>query len=158
MHVFFFPKTKQKNWPKKTPNKITYLYTHTWGRRRKPALARRRTSLTCHQQMSCRKLVLSQPWSVCPRRPQPCKIGTRDANVLLKRKDRQTDGQTGLPYETSFGSVDEMPPVSCVILPADVFGVMPQSAYLRKAVDNTKCNTAFKPDIIGFRPGVFNLF
>lgn len=50
-----------------------------------------------------------------------------------------------LPYKSSLWSVDEMPPVGCVILPANVFGVMPQSTHLHRKV-HVITATDFKTD------------
>lgn len=36
------------------------------------------------------------------------------------------------PDESSFGSVGQMPPVGCEVLPADVLGVVPQGTHLER--------------------------
>lgn len=46
-----------------------------------------------------------------------------------------------LPYKTSLRSVNEMPPIRCVILPTNVLGVVPQSTHLSKK-KLTTLNTA----------------
>lgn len=65
-------------------NVSTYLCTHIWGRRRRPALGRKQIGLIFHRWTSCHKLGLSQPWSVYLHRPQPCKIN----QVVMEQSGR----------------------------------------------------------------------
>lgn len=128
---FFCSLLPSVNWREKI---CTNLGTRIWGRRRTPALERTQTGLIFLQQTFCRKWVLSRPWSVYLHRPQPC-----TGQWMIKNLSVQSCiavKNLCSPYETCLGSVDEMPPVSCVILPSHVFGVMPQSAHLHKTVND----------------------
>lgn len=65
-------------------NVSTYLCTHTWGRKRRPALGRKQKGLTFPRWTSCHTLALNQPWSVYLHRPQPCEI----EQVVMEQSER----------------------------------------------------------------------
>lgn len=84
--------------------------------------------------MSCRRCCQNQPWSSCPRTSQLC--GNKKKGRLVNGRSalNRSAKTLSLPNKSCSWSVDEMPSVGSEVFPSNIFGVVPESAHLKRWV------------------------
>lgn len=122
-----------------------YLCIRIWGLRSKPSPERRHTSLVAHRHRFCRRCFRSQPWFSCLHTWPLYKIKYSQwssgevLNYATEWKSFFLSSSEVLvsPDKSSLGSVGQMPSVGSEVFPANILGVVPQSAHLKVTISKS---------------------